>query len=288
MVPLLAAGGRLEVAIAAAAVGTLLGAVGAFVLLRGSFEPSFDLAEVKEITAAGKRRVPIVASLWTVQNADVFLLSRFVDNTDLGLYALAAKIGLVVTFFPQGFRVAMRPLRKSPVFKAVRTQYGRSIADGQILGYFVLVCISSILAMVLLGQLIIDLAPPEFADAAPLIPLDGRRPHDAVALAHDERSDRVALQAPLDVRRGDGPGCARIRGHLPAARAGDRDLRRARRDARRLQRPDHLLLPSQPARREPGRVPVLRDRQGPGGRGCDRRLCSTCCRSCRPRWRSWW
>ena len=171
MVPLLAAGGRLEVAIAAAAVGTLLGAVGAFVLLRGSFEPSFDLAEVKEITAAGKRRVPIVASLWTVQNADVFLLSRFVDNTDLGLYTLAAKIGLVVTFFPQGFRVAMRPLRKSPVFKAVRTQYGRSIADGQILGYFVLVCISSILAMVLLGQLIIDLAPPEFADAAPLIPL---------------------------------------------------------------------------------------------------------------------
>jgi len=171
MVPLLAAGGRLEVAIAAAAVGSLLGAVAAFVLLRGSFEPNFELAEVKQITAAGKRRVPIVTSLWVVQNADVFILSRFVDNTDLGLYALAAKIGLVVTFFPQGFRVAMRPLRKAPVLKAVRSQYGRSVADGQILGYFVLVCITSILAMVLLGQLIIDLAPPEFADAAPLIPL---------------------------------------------------------------------------------------------------------------------
>ena len=171
LIPLLAAGGRLEVAIAAAAAGSLIGALLALLLLRGSFEPSFDLAEVRQITSAGKRRIPIVASLWTVQNADVFILSRFVDNTDLGLYALASKIGLVVTFFPQGFRVAMRPIRKSPVFKAVRTQYGRSIADGQILGYFMLVCISSILAMVLLGQLIIDLAPPEFADAAPLIPL---------------------------------------------------------------------------------------------------------------------
>ncbi len=171
MVPLLAAGGRLEVAIAAAAVGSLMGAVIAFVLLRGSFEPNLDLSEVTQIIAAGKRRVPIVASLWTVQNADVFILSRFVDNTDLGLYALAAKIGMVVTFFPQGFRVAMRPLRKAPVLKAVRAQYGRSTADGQILGYFLLVCITSVLAMVLLGQLVIDLAPPDFADAAPLIPL---------------------------------------------------------------------------------------------------------------------
>jgi O-antigen/teichoic acid export membrane protein len=171
MIPLLAAGGKLEVAIMAAAAGSLLGALMSVVLLRGSFEPNLDLAEVRQIAAAGKRRVPIVASLWTVQNADVFLLSRFVDNTELGLYALASKLGLVVTFFPQGFRVAMRPLRKSPVFKAVRAQYGRSIADGQILGYFVLVCITSILMMVLLGQLLIDLAPPEFEDAAPLIPL---------------------------------------------------------------------------------------------------------------------
>ena len=112
-----------------------------------------------------------MTSIWIVQNADVFLLSRFVDASDLGIYALASKVGLVVSFFPQGFRVAMRPLRKSPAFKAVRSQYGRSVADGQILGYFVLVCISSVLVMVLLGQFLVDLAPPEFEDAAPLIPL---------------------------------------------------------------------------------------------------------------------
>jgi O-antigen/teichoic acid export membrane protein len=171
MVPLLAAGGALTDAIAGAAIGNIVAALLAMTLLRGSFEPNLEPAEVLAIFKGGGRRVPIVTSLWVVQNADVFLLSRFVDASDLGVYALASKVGLVVSFFPQGFRVAMRPLRKSAVFKAVRSQYGRSIADGQILGYFVLVCISSVLVMVLLGQLLVDLAPPEFADAAPLIPL---------------------------------------------------------------------------------------------------------------------
>jgi O-antigen/teichoic acid export membrane protein len=171
MVPLLASGGDLTDAIAGAAAGNVLGALLATVLLRGSFEPNLEPAEVFAIFKGGGRRVPIVSSIWIVQNADVFLLSRFVDASDLGIYALASKVGLVVSFFPQGFRVAMRPLRKSPAFKAVRSQYGRSIADGQILGYFVLVCISSVLVMVLIGQLLIDIAPPEFEDAAPLIPL---------------------------------------------------------------------------------------------------------------------
>jgi len=171
MLPLLARGGGLTDAIAGVAAGGVVAALLAAALLRSSIEPNFQPSEVLAIIKGGGRRVPIVSSIWIVQNADVFLLSRFVDASDLGVYALAAKVGLVVSFFPQGFRVAMRPLRKAATFKAVRAQYGRSIADGQILGYFTLVCISSVLAMVLLGQLLVDIAPASFADAAPLIPL---------------------------------------------------------------------------------------------------------------------
>jgi len=171
MIPMLASGGGLGEAIAAAAAGNVVSSLLAVALLRGSFEPNFEPAEVFAIFKGGGRRVPIVSSLWVIQNADVFILSRFVDHTDLGIYALAARLGFVVSFFPQGFRMALRPLRKSAVFKAVREQYGRPIADGQLLGYFVLVCISSVLLMVLGGQLVIDIAPPEFERAAPLIPL---------------------------------------------------------------------------------------------------------------------
>ena len=171
MIALLAAGGGLTAAIAGVAVGSAIAATVAALLLRGSFEPNLDPQEVLAIIKGGGRRVPIITSLWVIQNADVFLLSRFVDHTDLGVYALASKLGIVVSFLPQGFRTAMRPLRKSPAFKAVRSEYGRPVADGQILGYFVLICITSVLLMVLAGELLVSVAPPEFEDAAPLIPL---------------------------------------------------------------------------------------------------------------------
>ncbi len=171
MTALLVAGGGLADAVAGVAVGTGVAALLTVILLRGSFVPNLWPSEVVPIVKAAGRRVPIVSSLWTVQNADVFLLSRAVDATDLGIYTLAARLGLVVSFLPQGFRVAMRPLRKSAVFRAVQKEYGRPTAKGQLLAYFVLVCISSILIMVLAGELIVSLAPPEFADAAPLVPL---------------------------------------------------------------------------------------------------------------------
>jgi O-antigen/teichoic acid export membrane protein len=171
MAALLAAGGGLEAAIAAMAVGSLIAAVLASVFLWGSFEPNLNPQEVKAIAAAAGRRIPIIVPLWVMQQADVFLLSRFVDHADLGVYAFAAKLSFVVSFLPQGFRVAMRPLRKSAGFNAVRQQYGRATANGQLLGYFLLLCITSVLIMVLAGDVLIELAPPEFAEAAPLIPL---------------------------------------------------------------------------------------------------------------------
>ena len=167
----LAAGAGLDGAIAGAAAGTAVAALLAAALLKGSYEPNLDPTEVLEIAKGAGRRIPIVIPLWVIQNADVFLLSRFVDHADLGVYALAAKLGFVVSFLPQGFRMAMRPMRKGVAFKAVRSEYGRSTSAGQLLGYFLLLSLVSILAMVLLGGVLIDVAPPEFAGAAPLIPL---------------------------------------------------------------------------------------------------------------------
>ncbi len=140
------------------------------ILLLGSFEPSFDLAEIRQIIARGAYRAPVVTSFWVIQNADVFILSRIVSDTDLGIYALASRLGFVVSFLPQGFRVAMRPLRKSAAFKAVGDQYGKATVQGQLLGYFAVLCIFAVLMMVLGGKVLVDIAPPSYADAAGLIP----------------------------------------------------------------------------------------------------------------------
>ena len=166
----LAAGAGVEGAIMATALGTGAAAICALVLLRGSFEPSLDPREVGQIIARGAHRAPIVLSFWTVQNADIFLLSRYIDGTELGIYTLASRLGLVVSLLPQGFRVGLRPLRKSAAFQAVREQYGKATAQGQLLGYFALLCIFAVLAMILAGEVLVDAAPAAYAGAAGLIP----------------------------------------------------------------------------------------------------------------------
>lgn len=167
---LLATGSGVEGAILGTAIGTAIAAVLALILLRGSCEPSFDLGEIKQIVLRGGHRAPIVMSFWIVQNADIFLLSRVITDTELGVYTLASRLGFVVAFLPQGFRVAMRPLRKAAVFQAVRDQYGKATVQGQLLGYFVILCIFSVLAMVLGGEVLVDAAPAAYAGAAGLIP----------------------------------------------------------------------------------------------------------------------
>jgi O-antigen/teichoic acid export membrane protein len=166
----LVAGDGLEGAIMGTAIGTSVAAMVAVFLLRGSYVPCFDPSEVVQIVRKGADRAPIVSSFWFIQNADIFLLSLFISVSDLGIYNLASRTGLVVALLPQGFRMALRPLRKGAAFEAVREQYGRATAQGQLLGYFVLLAIFAVLVMVLLGTVIVDAAPPEYAAAAGLIP----------------------------------------------------------------------------------------------------------------------
>ena len=170
LIVLLAAGAGIEGAIASTAFGVAGASVIGVFLLRRSFHPAIDMGETWEIAKQARRRAPIVFPFWVIQNADVFLLSRVVSETELGIYALASRLGFVVSFLPQGFRMAMRPLRKAAIFQAVSDEYGARTQKGQLLGYFSLLCIFAVLAMILLGEVIVEIAPPEYAGAAPLIP----------------------------------------------------------------------------------------------------------------------
>ena len=168
---LLAGGAGLQAVLIGNAAGTVLAALVGLFALRGSFDAVLDLKEAGPILHRGLLRAPVMSSFWALQQGDVFLLSRFVSDADLGVYTLASRVGFIAAFLPQGFRVALRPLRKASLYKSVEDQYGRAEQRGQLLGYFVLLCISAVLAMVLAGSLIVELAPSSFADAAPLIPL---------------------------------------------------------------------------------------------------------------------
>jgi O-antigen/teichoic acid export membrane protein len=168
---LLAGGAGLEAVLIGSAAGTVLAAVIGLAALRGSFDPVLDRTEALPIFQRGLIRAPIMMSFWLIVNADVFVLSRYVSDSDLGIYTLASRVAFIAAFLPQSFRVALRPLRKAAIYKSVEEQYGRAEQRGQLLGYFVLLCITAVLAMVLAGPVVVDIAPDSFGDAAPLIPI---------------------------------------------------------------------------------------------------------------------
>ena len=167
----LATGSGVEGAMIGTIVGTAVAGVVGLILLTGSYEPSFDVKEIKEIIKRGGYRAPIVMSFWLIQNADIFILSRFVPHEELGVYHLASRLGFVVSFLPQGFRMGMRPIRKSAAYDAFKEQYGKQTAGGQLLAYFTLICILAVLWMVLFGQVLVDVVGAKYANAASLIPL---------------------------------------------------------------------------------------------------------------------
>ena len=262
---LLAAGMGVEGAIIGTAIGTGIAAIVGVVLLWRGIEPSFDLGEVKQIVIRGGHRAPIVMSFWLIQNADVFILSRFISDADLGVYALASRLGFVVAFLPQGFRVAMRPLRKSAAFQAVRDQYGKATVQGQLLGYFVVLCVFSVLIMILGGEVLVDIAPPAYAGAAGLIPFTAAAAVMPSVYRTVNQNVNVAHKRALFITGCVSAAIAFMRAHR-AAGAGDRRLRGPDRDAVRLRRPVRGDVRPQPdLLREADRLPL------PAGRRRDRR-----------------
>lgn len=171
VIVLVASGMGVEGAIAGTAIGTAISAVITLAALRGSFALGFDPREAITIFRLGAPRIPVHTSFWTINSAQIFFLSRFVSNTDLGIFALAQRAGIVVSLLPTGFRRALRPLKRTTAFAALEHQYGSKVARGWQFGYFMLVVIASLLAITLLADPVVSMAPPAYSDAAPLIPL---------------------------------------------------------------------------------------------------------------------
>ena len=191
----IAQGRGVKGAIMGAAIGTSAGGARSASSCWSAASGGVRVREVGLIVKRGFCRMPIAMSMCTIQNADGFMLSRFVDHKQIGYYKLAQKLGFVVSFLPQGFRIALRPLRKTAMFQAVSDQYGSAVAQGQLLIYFFLVAIVAILAMVLGGELLINIAGPVPGGGAD-DPADRGDDVDAGPLPDGQRVGHSAQAAP--------------------------------------------------------------------------------------------
>lgn len=172
-VPLVASGQGVDGAVTGLALGTALATVASLVATRRSFEPAFSLEDLNTIVRRGTPYVPYVVSYWTIQNAGLLILAGYVSATEIGFYRLAAGVAAIASYAVATFLKASGPLSREPIHAAVKKERGLAEAGGILANYFFLATVGLMLALTIGADLLVRIAPPAYADAAPLIPLIG-------------------------------------------------------------------------------------------------------------------
>jgi len=111
--------------------------------------------------------------MWTINNADVLLLSRYVPDPDVGLYRVASRVGVVVSYAVSAFMMAWGPLSRTPLHAAVEKERGWASAGSTLATYFTLGVVALVLALATSADALVRIAPPAYSGAASLIPLIG-------------------------------------------------------------------------------------------------------------------
>ena len=154
--------------------GTALGSAGAVLVAaittRRSYRLTLDWQSWRAILRAGLPYVPIILSFWLVQNGDLFALSRFASQHDVGLYRLAGRVGSVAGYGVFAFLTAWIPLRRTVAYAAATEEHGLKVS-GALFTYFFLLGMGIVLALAVGADVLVRIAPPAYASAAPLIPL---------------------------------------------------------------------------------------------------------------------
>ena len=127
-VPLVAAGGGVEGAVLGLALGTGAAAAIALAATHSSYRVAFSLEDATTIARKGAPYIPIVLSFWTIQNAGIFLLSRYASFSEVGFYRVAAGVAMVASLAVVAFMRASGPLRREPIHAAVEEERGRQAA----------------------------------------------------------------------------------------------------------------------------------------------------------------
>ena len=171
VIPLVASGGGIEGAIAGTAIGGAAAMLVTLVATHRSFLLTLRAADGRAILRRGVVFVPIIASFWIAQNVDLFALSRYASDDQVGLYRLAGRIGAFLSYFSSALFMAWTPLVATPTFIAARSEQGEDVLGGRLLGYFVSGGLLLLLALTVTADGLVRIAPPAYEDAAPLIPL---------------------------------------------------------------------------------------------------------------------
>jgi len=136
------------------------------VLRRAGLKLSLD--ELKRMLAFGLPMVPAALSMWILTLSDRYFLRFLSTPTELGLYSLGYKFGLVISALLVGpFQLAFLPF----TFSLAKEKNAREVYS-RVFTYFMLLAMLAALALsVLSREVIAIMATPAFHNAYKVIPL---------------------------------------------------------------------------------------------------------------------
>ena len=174
VIALTASGGGVRGAILGTALGGVVSVLIGLIATRRSYVLRIDRMHARMILKRGGIFVPILISIWIAQNVDIYAISYFTnDDRIVGLYRLAGRFGAFLDYFTAALFMAWTPLVQTPTFAAAIKSRGKEALGGKLLSYFVMIGLLLILIMTAAADGLVRIAPPAYADAAPLIPLIG-------------------------------------------------------------------------------------------------------------------
>ena len=167
---LLSEGYGLEGAIAAVAIGTALSMLLALGAGLSSYAIGFRPSDFAEIARRGRRYVPIIAAIWLLGNADLWVLSRFSTGPEVGLYRLASRFGIFPSYVTSAYLMAWMPMQRSSVFQAAARLRTKEVLQSTMFSYYCIGAMGLLVLLTVCSELFIGLAPSEYAQAAPFVP----------------------------------------------------------------------------------------------------------------------
>jgi O-antigen/teichoic acid export membrane protein len=142
-----------------------------FVALRDivrNSRPRLSVAQLKAMLSFGLPLVPAGLAAWIMTMADRYFLKFLSTPTELGLYSLGYKFGMVV----QGLIVAPFSLAWEPFLWSIAKEKNAKETYSAVLTYFTLVAVAVALVLSVLSRQVLEImAAPAFYGAYQVIPL---------------------------------------------------------------------------------------------------------------------
>lgn len=172
-IPLVSDGGGAEGALMGVVIATAGLVVIALFYLRRAYRLRFSPRVVPAIVRRGRVFVPLVLSLYVINHGGVLLLSGVVPRAQIGLYGVAATLGGGISMLAAVFFMALLPIKRTSLFRAVYKERGHGWMFSTLATYFLVVIGLAFVGLTAASAPLVAIASPEYSRAATLVPAVG-------------------------------------------------------------------------------------------------------------------